>query len=128
MAVDALCNLYSASITSAGSSGTVFDLKTQTPLEGLPIKVRLNGGATSTSTTTMIISITASDDNFTTTHETLYSKTITFTTTNYAQDFEEVYVIQTQRRYIRVVVGNPGATLGTAAAVAVDIVTGRQNP
>ena len=128
MAVDALCSLYSASITSAGSSGTAFDLKTCTPAEGLPIKVKLSGGATSSSTTTMAISITASDDNFTTTHETLYSKTITFTTTNYAQDFEEIYSIQTQRRYIRVVVGNPGATLGTAAVVSVDIVTGRLNP
>lgn len=129
MAKDALCNLFSSTLTGTGtgSNGTAFDLKVGTPAEGLPIMIKVNGGQAS-STATVALSITASDDNFTTTHETLWAKTINYTSTNYAADFEEVYTLQTQRRYIRVVAGNPSAALSPGSLITVDIVTGLLNP
>ncbi len=129
MAVDALCNLFSSTLTStsSGSNGTAFDLKTCTPADGLPIKVKVTGGVTA-STATVALSITASDDNFTTTHETLWAKTISYNTTNYSANLEEIYSLQTQRRYIRVVAGNPSATLTTGSIITVDIVTGKLTP
>ena len=128
MAVDALCNLYTGSITATGSAGTAFDLKTMTPLEGLPVKIRINGGAATTTAKTLTISITASDDNFSTTAETLFSKIYTISTTANSSNFEDVFTIVSQHRYLRVEAPTFSASITTAAAISVDIVSGRHNP
>lgn len=132
MALDALGNLYSASLTATGSAGTAFDLKTMTPLEGLPVRIRLNGGRADTSTKTITLSITGSDDNFSTTAATLYSRVFTISLTANASNFEDVVTIVSQHRYIRVEAptfsaNNTGAN-ATATAISVDLSTGRHNP
>lgn len=126
MAVDALCSLLSSgSITATGSAGSWFDLKTMTPIDGLPIKVRAAGGS-GASSPTLTITLQASSDA-STVAETLWSKVITFTATNYAMNYEEVLNITTQFRYIRVAAPTISGTMANGVTVNVDIVTGRQN-
>lgn len=132
MAKDALCSLYTGSLTNTGSAGTAFDLKTKAPLEGLPVMIRLNGGRADTSTKTITLTISESADNFTTTANALFSKVFTISLTANASNYEEVITIVPQNRYIRVdaptfSANNTGAN-ATATAITVDIVTGRHNP
>lgn len=128
MAKDALCSLLNASLTNTGSAGTAFDLKTKAPLEGLPVMIKLNGGAATTTAKTVTVSISESADNFSTTYSTLFSKVFTIATTANTSNFEEVITIVPQQRYIRVDAPTFSAAITTATSVVVDIVTGRHNP
>jgi hypothetical protein len=127
MAVDALCNLLtSGAVTATVSAGSWFDLKTQTPLEGLPIKLKVSAGAGSSSPT-MTVTLQVSDDA-STVAETVFSKVITYTTSNYGADMEDIYTIVSQHRYIRAGACTLSGTLSTGTSITWDIVAGRQNP
>ena len=125
MAKDANAYLMNESSITDTTTGSWFDLHTRAPFEGLPVEIRIEGGAATSSTKTLTLTIQGGTDG-SSSSETLYTKAYSITTTAANNYFHEIIDnFRCQYRYVRAVATFSAAiTTGTSCKLA--FVTGSQ--